>query len=249
LIAMRYLDLSLPTPAENLALDEALLDEAEAAGRPMETLRTWESDRPMVVLGRSSRLDAEVHRDACRALGIPILRRPSGGAAVLAGPGCLMYALVLSCRQRPALRAVAAAHRTVLSTIAAALAPLVPDLHCDGTSDLVLGGRKVSGNSLRAKREHLLYHGTLFYGFPLELIARCLAMPPRQPAYRGGRPHLDFLANLPIPAAALRQALRAAWNADEPRADWPRAAVARLAAEHYNKVAWDGPPPAHPDGE
>ena len=102
-----------------------------------------------------------------------------------------MYALVLSYRRRPALRAVAAAHRAVLGTIAAALAPLVPGLHCDGTSDLVLGGRKVSGNSLRAKREHLLYHGTLLYDFPLELIARCLAMPPRAaglsrgPAARG----------------------------------------------------------------
>ncbi|MGA2064629.1 MAG: lipoate--protein ligase family protein [Thermoguttaceae bacterium] len=234
---MRYLDLSLPTPAENLALDEALLDEAEAAGRPVETLRTWESDCPLVILGRSSRADAEVHRDACRRLEIPIHRRASGGAAVVVGPGCLMYALVLSCQERPALRAVAGAHRTVLSTIAAALAPLLPGIHCDGTSDLVLGGRKVSGNSLRAKREHLLYHGTLLYDFPLELISECLAMPPRRPAYRGDRPHADFLAKVPISPAALRQALRAAWHAEEPRHDWPRAAVARLAAERYNEIA------------
>ena len=47
----------------------------------------------MVVVGRSSRLDEEVHLDACRAAGVPVLRRPSGGAAIVSGPGCLMYAL------------------------------------------------------------------------------------------------------------------------------------------------------------
>jgi lipoate-protein ligase A len=233
---VHHLDLTLPNPAENLALDEALLEEAEAAGEPRETLRIWESDRFVVVLGRSSRAEAEVDCDACRALGIPILRRPSGGGAVLVGPGCLMYALVLSYRLRPALRAVAVAHRTVLGRMAAALARLVPELHCEGTSDLVLGERKVSGNSLRANRGHMLYHGTLLYGFPLELVARCLPMPPRQPAYRAGRSHLDFLANLPVRAAALRLALCAAWEAGEPCHDWPRAAVAHLAAARYNDM-------------
>ena len=53
---MRYLDLTLPTPAENLALDEALLEAAEQSGDPGETLRVWEPDEPMVVVGRSSRV-------------------------------------------------------------------------------------------------------------------------------------------------------------------------------------------------
>ena len=37
---MQYLDLTLPTAAENLALDEALLEEAETAATPIETLGT-----------------------------------------------------------------------------------------------------------------------------------------------------------------------------------------------------------------
>ena len=37
-------------PYENLALDEALLDEAERAGSPLETLRLWEPLGPMVVV-------------------------------------------------------------------------------------------------------------------------------------------------------------------------------------------------------
>ena len=238
---MRLLDLTLPSPAENLALDEALLEEAEAALAPAETLRLWEPSAPMVVVGRSSRIAAEVHADACRRRGIPILRRTSGGAAVVAGPGCLMYALILSCRRRPALCAVDAAHRLVLGTIARALGPLAPAVACRGISDLALGpdGRKFSGNSIRMKRDHLLYHGTLLYDFPLELIEECLAMPPREPDYRVGRAHQGFVTNLPLGRAAIRQALVSAWDAREPCPDWPRQRTAQLAAERYLRAEWN----------
>jgi lipoate---protein ligase len=236
---MQYLDLTLPTPAENLALDEALLDEAEAAGGPRETLRFWESGRPFVVIGRSSKLEVEVDGPACRELQVPVLRRVSGGAAVVAGPGCLMYSLVLSYRLRPALRAIDEAHRLVLNIIAAALAPLAPGVTCRGTSDLCLGECKVSGNSVRAKREHLLYHGTLLYDFPLELIGRCLRMPPRQPAYRRARPHETFVANLPADAASIRNAFQAAWQADELRTAWPAEETARLVSWKYARPEWN----------
>jgi lipoate-protein ligase A len=236
---MRYLDLTLPTPAENLALDEALLDEAEEAGRPMETLRLWEPAEPMVVVGRSSQLAVEVRLEACRQRGIPVFRRTSGGAAVLAGPGCLMYALVLSYELRPTLRAVDHAHRFVMNTLASALAPLAPEIRPRGISDLAMGELKFSGNSLRCKREHLLYHGTLLYDFPLELIADCLNTPPRQPDYRDGRPHESFVTNLPLKPAAIRLALTTIFGATEPCADWPRQATALLAAEKYGRRQWN----------
>ena len=146
---MRYLDLTLPTAVENLALDEALLDETEASETPDETLRLWEPRQPMVVVGRSSQFGVEVRLDACRTLGIPVLRRPSGGAAIVAGPGCLMYALVLSYRLHPQLRILSEAHRWVLGTLAAALRAFAPGIKCQGTSDLAIGGRKFSGNSAR----------------------------------------------------------------------------------------------------
>ena len=236
---MRFLDLTLPTAAENLALDEALLDEAEAAGAPLETLRLWESPQPLVVVGRSSRIDAEVCVDACRASGIPILRRVSGGAAVVAGPGCLMYALVFSYRLRPHLRVLSQAHRYVLGTLAAALAPLAPGVEYRGTSDLALGVRKFSGNSARCRRDHFLYHGTLLYDFPLDLIDRCLAMPPRMPDYRAGRPHGGFVVNLPLAVETIRQSLAAACDAREPCADWPAARTDRLVAEKYSRTEWN----------
>jgi lipoate-protein ligase A len=236
---MRYLDLTLPTPAENLALDEALLVEAEACGEPVETLRLWEPRSPMVVVGRSSKIAAEVRAETCRQEGIPVLRRTSGGAAVVTGPGCLMYALVLSLIRRPGLRVVDQAHRFVLRTLAEAFQPLMAGVQCRGISDLAIGERKVSGNSIRIKRDYLLYHGTLLYDFRLELIDRLLAMPPRQPAYRNGRAHEAFVANLPTTADALRQALRTAWQAVEPCDAWPRGGTEQLVAERYGRREWN----------
>ena len=236
---MYYLDLTLTEAAENLALDEALLDEAESSGQPRETLRLWEPEQPLVVVGRSSRIRSEVHVDLCTEQGVPVLRRSSGGAAIVAGPGCLMYALVLSYRLRPELQAVDRAHRCVLDTIAAALRPLAAEVACRGISDLVVGNLKFSGNSVRCKQNHLLYHGTLLYNFPLEMIERYLAMPERQPDYRKGRGHRAFVANLPLSVQSLRAALVSAWNAREPYGVWPRERMLRLVSERYGQWAWN----------
>lgn len=194
----------------------------------------------MVVVGRSSRVELEVRLETCRELNIPVLRRVSGGATVLAGPGCLMYALVLDYRLRPDLRAVDNAHRWVLGKLATALKPFAPELNCRGTSDLAIGSLKVSGNSARCRREHILYHGTLLYDFPLPLIERCLKQPPRMPDYREGRPHERFIANLPVDAATLRRLLVETFDAREPRETWPEEGVARLASEKYGRAEWGG---------
>lgn len=236
---MHLLDLTRPTPEENLALDEALLDEAEASGAPREFLRLWEPAAPLVVIGRSSRVEAEVRLAECRRQGVPVLRRSSGGAAIVTGPGCLMYAVVLSLDARPALRAIDLAHRLVLDTLARALAPLAPGIELRGTSDLAAGGRKFSGNSLRVRRNHVLYHGTLLYDFPLTLIAECLALAPRQPDYRAGRDHASFVANLPVSGVDLRRALTSAWPIAGRLTDWPRERVSRLVAEKFSRPEWN----------
>ena len=102
------------------------MEEAEAAAEPLETLRFWEPAENMAVVGRSSYVDNEVHQDACRELGIPIFRRISGGAAIVTGPGCLMYAVVLSYENYPGLIVVKQAHAFVLETLAKALRQFSP---------------------------------------------------------------------------------------------------------------------------
>ena len=237
---MQLLQLTLPTPAENVALDDALLEAAETGEIAGGVLRLWESPEYCVVLGRSSKAEVEVNLDACRRQEVPILRRPSGGGTVLAGPGCLMFAVVLDYSSLPHLRAVDAAHRYVLERNAAALSRHVPGVAHAGISDLVIAQQdgpalKISGNALRAKRNHFLYHGTLLYDFALERIGKLLATPTRAPAYRQDRPHDQFVANLPLSREQIEQLLIDAWDAHEPLTDWPRERVAELAETKYGQ--------------
>jgi len=238
---MKLLDLTLATPAENLALDEALLDAADAGSRD-EVLRIWEPAEHFVVTGRSSQVELEVNVGACRQRGVPILRRASGGAAIVAGPGCLLYSVILGYSRRPDLRMLDRAHAFVLSRVAGGLKSLGLAAELRGTSDLAIEGHKVSGNSLRCKRDHLLYHGTLLYDFDLTLVGELLRMPPRQPEYRAGRPHGRFVANLPVGADGLRRALVAAFEADKPLDDWPREQTTRLVASRYGRDDWNARP-------
>lgn len=239
---MTLFDLTLPTAAENLALEEALLDDAERGAGPNAILRLWEPVAPCVVVGRSSRVQEEVRVAACARHQIPILRRCSGGAAIVTGPGCLMYAVILPYARYPQLRVLEQAHRYVLGimsqAISQALDPVERVVLC-GTSDLAIGERKFSGNSLRCKRDHLLYHGTILYDFPLDLIAQCLGTPPRQPAYRAQRDHAAFVTNINADGAALRARVADAWQADRRCETWPREVVAALVAGRYSQDSWN----------
>lgn len=239
LVVMKLLDLTLDTPAANLALDEALLETADESDADYEVLRIWESPQPAVVIGRASRVADEVDVSGCQDRGIPILRRCSGGAAVVIGPGCLMYSMVLSTRRQPELQQITAAHRYALGVVSAALQPLAPGVRAQGTSDLTCGDRKFSGNSMRVRRSHILYHGTVLYDFPMDLVPACLRTPPRQPEYRMGRAHADFVRNLPVSRTAVTAALVAAWHAHENLVSWPRDKTRMLVQTRYSQASWN----------
>jgi lipoate---protein ligase len=219
--AFRLLDLTLPSPVENLALDEALLDELEEyGGHPV--LRFWESDRLFVVMGPACNLADDVHAAACEQDGVPVLRRASGGGTVLQGPGCLSYALVLPQSLHPDLADIRATNRFILERMAQALHPWHPAVAVRGISDLAIEGLKISGNAQRRKRYALLFHGTLLYGMPADAIARYLQHPKRQPDYRADRKHSAFLRTLPGVPHDIKQALAQAWHANVLLEAWPR---------------------------
>ncbi len=198
--------------ATQLAFDESLLLSADE-GVIGPTVRVWELSKPTVVLGRSSRVDWETNRAFCSARGVQIVRRCSGGASIVGGPGCLMYSAVLSIQRNPQIAKVDAAHRHAMERVLAATQQQVPAARRAGICDLALAGRKFSGNALRIARRHVLYHGTILYAADLELIARCLEFAPRQPDYRQGRPHHEFIANAPLDPVRFAADLAIEWDA------------------------------------
>ena len=228
-------DVTLPGVAENLALDEAMLIEADE-GRGPPLVRFWEPADYAVVLGASRRLRDEVHVDACRTDGVPIFRRSSGGGTVLIGPGTLNVTVILPETAGPGLSAVDAAQRHVLERIAESIRRAGPPVNVLAHGDLALGDRKCGGSAQRRLKRWFMVHCSILYRFPIERIVRYLAMPARQPDYRRGRPHADFLCNLDLPRSALVEALRpgsalcpARTPRGPPRADGDPALPARRA--------------------
>jgi lipoate-protein ligase A len=228
----------LSDPEDHLAVDEALLLEAEE-GHASDALRVWEFSRHVVVAGRGTRVSQEIDRPFCESCRIPIFRRCSGGASVVAGPGCLMYSLVLGFEGHDALRRIDVAHQYVMSRVLRALRRQIPAAEYQGTCDLTWQDRKCSGNSLRIARRHLLYHGTILYDFDLTRMARCLKEAPRQPEYRQGRDHQSFTGNVPIDSERFSADLCAIFGAEgQIDAESLRGRIRQLRRQRYDDPAW-----------
>lgn len=242
---IRQLNLTWPTPAANLACDEALLNDRESRGGP-GVLRFWESADYFIVVGYAARVAEEANLDVCRSADIPLLRRCSGGGTVVQGPGCLNYSLILPIADVGGAGSITDTNRFVMERHRAALTPLAGGpVHIAGHTDLAVGDRKFSGNAQRRKREWFLFHGTFLTGFDLSLIERLLPPPPRQPEYRRQRRHMDFLTQLPATSDQIKQQLVATWNApatlDEVGAEdggW-RSNLASLVRDRYEQDSWN----------
>jgi len=225
--------------AEQLAVDEALLNAVECGELAGPLVRTWQATSPTVVVGSSSRLAEEVNLETCQKLGVPVLRRPSGGATVVLGPGCIMWTVVRPHAEPPPIEAI---HSAMLDPLAAALTAAGRPVSRQGTSDLTVevpeGVRKVSGNALRVRRRAVLYHGTLLDDFPLDLIGRLLRHPPREPRYRRQRRHEDFLANLGVGRDQIDRAVREAFAAWREEVSWPQRQAEALVASRYAQATW-----------
>jgi len=255
---MKLLDLTFPTPEENLACDEALLDWCDEGAGP-EVLRFWEPQQHFVVVGYSNRVECEVNVEACHERGIPILRRCSGGGTVLQGPGCLNYSLILRIDSDPALQTVTGTNRFVMERNRAALETLLArssrrkealsseseirnpksEISVHGYTDLAIDDRKFSGNAQRRKRGAVLFHGTFLLNFNLALANRLLPMPSKEPDYRKHRSHGQFLMNLAVPSNELKPALRPAWSAVEELKEFPEERTRKLVEEKYSSDAWN----------
>lgn len=185
---------------QHLAEDRRLFERIEH-GVADYGWRLWEADTPAVVVGRFGNVANEVFEVRCQEDGVPIVRRFSGGGAVVVGHGCLNFTVAFALPVHPELVDVARSFSIVLHRIAGALA--FEGLSIEGDTDLVAGGRKVSGNAQRRGRRALLHHGTLLYAFDPALAARYLREPRRQPAYRERRPHTGFMGCLPVPREVL----------------------------------------------
>ena len=236
---MQLCELTLPTPEENLACDEALLDLCEA-GDTDEVLRLWAPRQFFVALGYANRAETEANLLFCRRHDIPVLRRCSGGGAVLQGPGVLNYSLILRINDSGPCHSIPATNRFILQRHRDALAALLcAPVEWRGQTDLAIRGFKFAGNAQRRRRRFLLFHGSFLLNLDLALVEQALPLPSRQPDYRLNRSHADFLVNINVPAPAISASLIKAWDATAPLALIPFDQITRLVRARYAQHEWN----------
>lgn len=179
-------------PIGDYTEDECLLRATGEDGEPRS--RVYRPYRVAVVLGRGSQPERELHLAACIEDGVPLLRRRGGGCAVVLDPGNLVISVAL----RVQGIGQNLTHFDRLSRwIAAALERLgIVSVERRGHSDLALGDRKVGGACIYRGRDLLFYSATLLVEPDLKLLDRYLQHPPREPAYRLGRRHGEFVRSL-----------------------------------------------------
>lgn len=247
---MQLLDYSFDTPEENLACDEALLEEREENGGP-GVLRFWESRVYFVVLGYTGKLAEEVSQEACSRLDVPVLRRCSGGGTVLQGPGCLNYSLIAPIPEGQSITGIMQTNDEVMSAQARALSSVLSARYGRQTSAVVRGHTdlavvepsgvelKFSGNAQRRKRSFFLFHGTFLIDFDLEMISKVLLEPRLQPEYRALRTHAEFVRNLGVSRCSVKSALALEWKASNPAPELPCERIAELVKEKYSRPEWN----------
>jgi lipoate-protein ligase A len=176
-------------PAED-PTGERLLDRKT---RPWEA---WIPPYPALVLGNSQAPERELNVTAVLRDGIPVHKRIGGGGAVLLSPGCVCLALRFRRRKSASIQDYFALGSAVIAAVARERLGL--DLVLRGISDLACatpeGDKKVAGSSLYLPRDFALYLVSILIDPDLGRIAEYLGHPSKEPDYRAGRAHGEFLA-------------------------------------------------------
>jgi len=173
----------------------------DLAGARPPVVRVEAAREVVVVVSRSRSPEREIFLERCAADRVPVVVRPSGGGAVVLAPGVVAASAVLAAD--PAVCFPEPYFRRCCEAVAAALGALsIAGVEMRGVSDLCLGDRKVAGSSLRLAGGRVLFQVSVLVDPDLGLLDRYLRHPSREPEYRAGRTHREFVTSLRLAGCA-----------------------------------------------
>lgn len=126
---------------------------------------------PTVIIGRNQDLEAEVNMDYCLGHGVRVVRRKSGGGCVYSDKGNIMVSFVSRRGE------VSAVFDRYLSALTACLCSLGLNAEKSGRNDILVDGRKVSGNAFHQLPDRSIVHGTLLYDTDLDALEEAIRPP------------------------------------------------------------------------
>ena len=156
-----------------LAMEEFVAREIEG-----EAFFVWRVE-PTVIFGRNQVLENEVNLEYCREHGVDIVRRKSGGGCVYSDLGNIMVSYI---SRRGDVSEVFDRYMTALTE---ALRALGVPAEKSGRNDILVEGRKISGNAFHQLPDRSIVHGTLLYSTDLQALTEAIR-PPVEKLQRHG---------------------------------------------------------------
>lgn len=205
----RVIDTGLRRAAENIALNRALLEARQADEIP-NTLRFLRF-QPSALLGFHQSAEQELNLDYCRAQGIDIQRRITGGGAIYFDATQLGWELYLHKRDLGTAD-MQAITRRICEAAARGIQALGVDAQFRPRNDIEVDGRKISGTGGAFDGDALMFQGTLLIQFDVEKMLRVLRIPVEKlsdKAIASARERVANLADL-LGQAPEMQAVQAA---------------------------------------
>ena len=165
---IRTVETGFNPAAQNMAIDEAL---TESVGEvPILRIYGW---RPAAVsIGYFQSMNEEVNFTKCREIGVDIVRRLTGGGAVLHE-----YELTYSFISRRYPQNVVESYKWICDAIVISIKRLGFDASFVPLNDIVIAGKKVSGNAQTRRKGVLLQHGTILLGVDVNKMFSVLKVP------------------------------------------------------------------------
>jgi lipoate-protein ligase A len=173
----RLLDTGFLSAAENMALDQVLL-ESRAAGESPNTLRFLQFSAPSVLVGCHQQLDQEVRLEYCLERSLEVNRRITGGGAILFEPCHIGWEIIAS-RDDPRFHgAPADLSERFARVFCAALGDFCGIQACfRPRNDIEVRGRKIAGTGGATEGAAFLFQGTLLVDLDIPTMLHALRVP------------------------------------------------------------------------
>ncbi len=170
----RFLETGFLTAAKNMAIDEAIMRHSKELQMP--TVRFYGWTPSAISIGYFQGLEQEVDLQKCKELKVDFVRRITGGGAVFHDKE-LTYSFVCSEESKNVPKKIMDSYKKICNPVILGLQEFGLQASFVPLNDIIVGGKKVSGNAQTRREGTVLQHGTILMEVDVDKMFSLLKVP------------------------------------------------------------------------